>query len=94
MSPSPLLSCGIKEVQIDGTDAILTANVDATLDTETIVSAPDPQTREQARTDLRAIYGDPKPDPRTTYRPWHYGLMQRTDLCGRPINSSPTPSAS
>ncbi|HVS46283.1 MAG TPA: hypothetical protein VMS32_06405 [Verrucomicrobiae bacterium] len=94
MSPGPLKSCGIAEVQIDGTDAILTANIDATLDTETIVSAPDDRARADARRDLRAIYGDPKPDGRMTYRPWHYGLMQPVDLCGRPTNPSPVPAPS
>lgn len=91
MTPAPLKSCGIEEVQIDGADAILTANFDATLDTETI-AAPDDRTRADARRDLHALYGDPKPDTRVTYRQWHYGLMQPVDLCGRPVNVSPAPS--
>jgi hypothetical protein len=94
MSPGPLKSCGISEVQIDGTDAILTANIDATLDAETIVSAPDDRARTDARRDLRTLYGDPKPDWRMTYRPWKDGLMQQVDMCGRPTNPSPVPAPS
>jgi hypothetical protein len=96
MTPGPLQSCGIEEVQIDGADVILTANVDASLDTQTIVSVPDERSRAQAIADLRKIYGDPKPDTRTTYRQWHYGLVQPADMCGRavnPVTPSPSPAS-
>jgi hypothetical protein len=92
-SPEPLVSCETRQVQIDGADIELDANVDATLGKIVVVDIPPNGGYERIFADLKKAYGDPKPDPRTTTRPWRLGLTRETDMCGRPISTgSPSPS--
>ncbi len=92
-SPEPLVSCETRQVQVDGADVEVDANVDASLGAVIVADAPDDAARERALAEVRKEYGTPKPDTRTTTRPWHLGLIRKTDMCGRPIVAdSPSPS--
>ena len=92
-TPEPLVSCETRQIQIDGADIELDANVDATLGKIVVIDIPPTGGYEHIFADLKKAYGDPKPDPRTTTRPWRLGLTRETDMCGRPVaTSSPPPS--
>jgi len=87
-APSPLLSCETREFSLDGADLVIQANVDQTVGSITIVRAPDDDTRGKAFVDARKIFGDPHPDTRTETRQYKWGMVQLTDLCGRPVMPS------
>jgi hypothetical protein len=92
-APEPLVSCETRQVQIDGADIELDANVDATLGKIVVIDIPPTGGYEHIFADLKKAYGDPKPDVRTTTRPWRLGLTRETDMCGRPIaTATPSPS--
>ncbi len=92
-SPEPFVSCETRQLQIEGADVEVDANVDATLGAVIVTDAPNDGSRERALAEVRKEYGSPKPDTRTTTRPWHLGLIRKTDMCGRPIvTDSPPPS--
>jgi hypothetical protein len=94
-TPAPLVSCETRQIQIDGADIELDANVDATLGKIVVIDIPPTGGYERIFADLKKAYGDPKPDPRTTTRPWRLGLTRETDMCGRPLSTgSPSPSPS
>lgn len=92
-TPSPLLSCETREFSLDGADLVVEANVDQTPASITILRAPDDDTREKAFIDARKIFGDPHPDTRTQTRQYKWGMVQLTDMCGRPVMPSAIPSA-
>jgi hypothetical protein len=98
-SPAPLVSCETRQLQIDGADVELDANIDATLGAVVVIDSPDDAIRDRALADVRKEYGPVKPDARTTTRPWRLGLTRQTDMCGRPVGTdepsdSPSPSSS
>lgn len=69
------------------------ANVDQTPAQIVILSAPNPDARAKAYDDARKIFGNPKPDARTQTRQYKYGLVQQTDMCGRPVTRVTAPAA-
>ena len=95
-TPAPLFSCESREITIDGSDLVVQANADRTLASILIVRAPDDDARAKAFEDARKAFGDPHPDTRTQSRQFKWGLTQLTDMCGRPVmpSSSPSPSSS
>lgn len=92
-SPSPLTSCEERRLALDGAEVFVQANVDATPAQILILSAPDDEARARAYQQARKIFGDPHPDTRTQTRQYKLGLTQVTDMCGRPVMPSPSPSA-
>ncbi|HET9029517.1 MAG TPA: hypothetical protein VFN49_05015 [Candidatus Aquilonibacter sp.] len=91
-SPAPLLSCEERHITLDGTSLLVQANIDRTPAQIVVLSAPDEEARAKAYQDARKIFGDPKPDTRTQTRQYKYGLVQTTDLCGRPVMPAASPS--
>ncbi len=91
-SPSPLLSCETREFSLDGADVVIQANVDQTPASITILRAPDDDTRAKAFADARKLFGDPHPDTRSQTRQYKWGMVQLTDMCGRPVMPSVLPS--
>jgi hypothetical protein len=79
-------------MSIDGADVVVQANVDQTPASITILHAPDDDTRAKAFIDARKLFGDPHPDTRTQTRPYKWGIVQLTDMCGRPVMPSAAPS--
>ncbi len=92
-SPSPLLSCETRELTLDGANLVVQANVDQTVASITIVRAPDEDTRAKAFNDARKIFGDPHLDTRTQTRQYKWGMVQLTDMCGRPVMPPATATA-
>ncbi len=90
----PLRSCEERRLTIDGAELFIQANADATPAQILILSAPDDEARAKAYQEARKIFGDPKPDTRTQTRQYKLGLTQVTDMCGRPVMSSPLASPS
>ena len=93
-SPAPLGSCEERRLVIDGADAFIQANVDHTAAQIVILSAPNADARAKAYDDARKQFGDPRPDTRTQMRQYKYGLVQTTDMCGRPVMPSASPAIS
>jgi hypothetical protein len=82
---------------IDGAEVFVQANIDGTPAQIVILSAPSDDVRAKAYQDAIKTFGDPKPDTRTQTRQYKYGLVQTTDMCGRPVMPAqpppvPTPS--
>jgi hypothetical protein len=92
-SPAPLRSCEERRLTVDGADVFLQANIDGTPAQVVILSAPTADDRAKAYADARKMFGDPHPDTRTQTRQYKYGLVQTTDMCGRPVMPSTGPSA-
>ena len=69
---------------------VVQASVDAK-PTKIDIDTGDAQQRDKIRAQVVAVFGDPHPDTRTVQRPYKWGLIQVTDLCGRVV--SPSPSA-
>jgi hypothetical protein len=92
-SPAALHSCEERELTLDGADVVVEANLDATLASIVVIHAPSEDARIRAFAQARADFGDPRPDTRTQVRQIKDGLTQLTDMCGRPVMPSPTPSA-
>lgn len=92
-SPSPLRSCESRELTIDGADVVVQANVDRTPASIVVVRAPDEDARAKAFEDARKDFGDPHPDTRTQTKQFKWGLVQLTDLCGRPVMPASSPTA-
>ncbi len=79
---------------LDGADVIAQANVDGTVALITVVRAPSDDVRVKAFQDARKAFGDPKPDTRTETRQYKWGMIQVTDMCGRPVSpASPDAAA-
>lgn len=99
-TPGALRSCEIRQFSLDGADVIAQANVDGTPASITVVRAPNDDVRVKAFQDARKILGDPKPDTRTQTRQYKWGMIQVTDMCGRPVmpgamdSPSPAPTSS
>lgn len=91
-TPLPLRSCEERRLSLDGADVFVQANADATPAQILILSAPDDEIRAKAYQAARKLFGDPHPDTRTQERQYKLGLTQMTDLCGRPVMPSPSPS--
>jgi hypothetical protein len=91
-TPLPLRSCEERRLTLDGAELFIQANADQTPAQILILSAPDDESRAKAYQDARKLFGDPKPDPRTQTRQYKLGLTQVTDMCGRPVMPSPSPS--
>ena len=91
-SPAPLRSCETRELQLEGSDVVVQANLDQTVGAVVVLRAPDAQTRERAYDDAIKTFGEPHPDKRTAARPSKWGLITVTDLCGRPTSPAPNPS--
>lgn len=89
-SPAPLATCEERRLTLDGAEIFVQANVDRTPGQIVILSAPNPDVRAKAYQDARRIFGDPHPDTRTQTRQYKYGLVQTTDLCGRPVMPAPS----
>jgi hypothetical protein len=79
-------------MNVDGAELFVQANADATPAQILVLSAPDDDARAKAYQDARKLFGDPRPDPRTQQRQYKLGLVQTTDMCGRPVMPSPSPS--
>jgi hypothetical protein len=92
-SPAALHSCEVREFSLDGADLVVQANADGTPASIVVIRAPNDDVRVKAFQDARADFGDPRPDTRTQLRQFKDGLTQLTDLCGRPVMPSATPSA-
>lgn len=90
----PLRSCEEREITLDGAQLFIIANVDATPSQIVVLHAPNPDVRAKAYQHARAIFGDPHPDLRTQTRQYKWGMVQLTDMCGRPVMPSPSPSPS
>jgi hypothetical protein len=93
-SPDALRSCEVRELSVDGADLVVQANADGTPASIVVVRAPSDDVRIKAFQDARTDFGDPNPDPRTEIRAYKDGLTQLTDMCGRPVMPSATPSSS
>lgn len=97
-SPLPLHSCEVRDLTIDGAEAVVQANADGSVASIVIVRAPDEATRAKAYQDARSDFGNPDPDTRTQTRQYKDGLPEITDYCGRPVmpnaSASPAPTAS
>ena len=91
-SPAALGSCEERRIALDGAEVFIQANVDHTPGQILILSAPDDESRARAYQDARKLFGDPHPDTRTQTRQYKMGLVQITDMCGRPVMPSPSPS--
>jgi len=79
---------------MDGADLIAQANADGTPAAITVVRAPNDDVRVKAFQDARKLFGDPKPDTRTQTRQYKWGMIQVTDMCGRPVMPGAFDSAS
>ena len=90
-SPAPLGSCEERQVTIDSATIFVQANIDHTPAQIVILSAPNDDARAKAYQDARQLFGDPHPDTRTQTRQYKYGLVQLTDMCGRPVMPSASP---
>lgn len=55
------------------------------------ISESDPSKRDRIYQQMVQVFGTPSPDPRTMQRPYKWGLIQVTDLCGRLASPSPSP---
>jgi hypothetical protein len=91
-SPDRLRSCETRALTLDDADLVVTANVDGTPAAIVIVRAPSDDAKTKALADARADFGDPQPDTRTKTQAIKDGLSSVTDLCGRPLVSSPSPT--
>ena len=91
-SPDKLRSCETRALTLDGADLVVTANVDGTPASIVVVRAPSDDVKTKALADARTDFGQPQPDARTQTRPLKDGLTQMTDLCGRPVIPSPSPT--
>ncbi|MEO9170485.1 MAG: hypothetical protein ABI282_05685 [Candidatus Baltobacteraceae bacterium] len=80
-------------MSLDGIDMVLQANIDGTLGSITLVRSADSGAQDKAIDDARKIFGDPRPDTRTTMHQSKWGIVGTTDTCGRPVTPSPTPSS-
>ena len=89
-TPLPLRVCETRELTLDGVDMVLTANIDGTLASMTIVRAPDRDAEDKAVAEVRKLFGVPRSDTRTQTSANKWGIVGTTDLCGRPT-ASPTP---
>lgn len=84
------MSCETRDLTVDDVDIELDANIDATLGSVIVLTpSPDPADRDAALAEIKKQYGDAKQDPRVTTRPWRLGLIRKTDMCGRPIETPP-----
>ena len=88
----PLRSCEERRLNIDGAELFIQANVDSTPAQILILSAPDDESRAKAYQEARKLFGDPHADTRTQTRQYKLGLTQVTDMCGRPVMPSSSPS--
>src|SRR5215469_13387226 len=95
-SPAPLAACEQRQTELDGATILVQANLDHTPAQIVILSAPNDDVRAKAYQDARKYFGDPHPDTRAQTRQYKYGLVQLTDMCGRPVmpSTSPSPQAS
>lgn len=93
-TPSPLAACEIRELNLDGADLVVQANLDGTAASITVVKSPDDDVRTKAFQDAVKFFGTPRPDTRTQTRQYKWGLTQLTDMCGRPVIGSPSPAPS
>lgn len=93
-SPSPLHSCEERTLSLDGAKLFVQANVDGTPAQIVVLKAPSEEVRAKAYQDARKIFGDPHPDTRTQTQQFKWGMVQLTDLCGRPVmpTASPAPA--
>ena len=89
-SPAPLRSCETRELNLDGADLVLHANVDRSVASITVVHAQDDAARSRALEHASKIFGEPHRDTRTATHPNKWGLVQITDMCGQIV--SPVPS--
>lgn len=89
-TPAPLASCETRALTIDDASVVVVASVDGK-PVHIDVQSSDPVQQKRAYDQAVAIFGEPHLDTRTTQRPYKWGLIQVTDLCGRLV--SPPPSA-
>lgn len=93
-TPSPLAACEVRELHLDGAELVVQANLDGTAASIVIVRSPNDDVRAKAFQDAVKFFGEPHPDTRTMTRQYKWGLTQLTDMCGRPVIGSPSPSPS
>jgi hypothetical protein len=91
-SPAPLQSCETRTIAIDGVDVVVHANADQSVASIVVIDAPDPSVRERAYADAVHDFGTPSPDTRTQTHQFKDGLVEITDMCGRPVHPTATPS--
>ncbi len=101
-SPSPggtplgLHSCEQRELSLDGAQLFVQANADGTPAQIVVLQAPNDDVRTKAYQDAVKDFGEPHPDLRTQTKQYKWGMVQLTDMCGRPVvpqgSSSPTPT--
>ena len=89
-SPAPLRSCETRIMDFDGVQAVVTSNLDSSLASVEIVTAPDEASRRKAVDDAIHYFGPVRRDTRVTTRQSRWGLSTLTDPCGRPV---PPPSS-
>lgn len=84
-SPVPLQSCEVRTLTLDGAELVVQANADQSVASIVVVKAPDAAAGAKAMQDAERIFGVPHPDTRTQTRQLKDGLVQITDMCGRPV---------
>jgi hypothetical protein len=72
-----------------GVDLTIESNANGTLASIRVIGAPDDAQERSAVAFVEHTLGTPSPDPRQIERPWHLGLTQLTDPCGRTVTPSP-----
>ena len=82
----------MRTLTLEGAELVVQANADQSVASIVVVKAPSEDARAQAYQDAERIFGTPQPDTRTQTRQLKDGLVQITDLCGRPVLPSATPS--
>ncbi|MDE2482217.1 MAG: hypothetical protein KGN02_08500 [bacterium] len=93
-TPAPLSACEVRELRLDGAQLVVQSNLDGSAASIVVVRAPNDDVRTKAFQDAVKFFGEPHPDTRTQLRQYKWGLTQMTDMCGRPVIGSPSPSPS
>lgn len=88
-TPAPLQPCETREMHERGVDLTIESNANGTLASIRVIGAPDDAQERSAVAFVEHTLGTPSPDPRQIERPWHLGLTQLTDPCGRTVTPSP-----
>ena len=75
---------------LDDADLFIQANADGTPGQIVVLHAPSDDDRAKAYQDARKLFGDPRPDTRTQTKQYKWGMVQTTDMCGRPVMPAPS----
>lgn len=91
-SPAPLRSCEERQLNVDGAQVSVQANIDGTPAQIVVLHATNDDVRAKAYQDARKMFGDPHPDTRTQTKQFKWGMVQLSDMCGRPVMPNASPS--